>query len=421
MKKTGRRWLCGLLTAALLGGIPAYAEGAAPVQPQEAEQAVMDVWVQNSADRAFASSTMPEQAAQKIELYAARNEYEAAQILVRSSAALTGLTVQATDLAKADGTPLDASNITIYSEYSAPAGGVIGDVESTPDGSDLYTDALLPNAPLDVAENTTQPYWVRVYVPKGQAPGVYTGSLRVSAGERSEELPFSVKVYAVTIPDTDESSFKMINWFSTAGTDFGALESAVPNQYDVELFDENWWRVMESFARDLAIHRNNVIFMDAEALLMPESTLLGSDSRKPYVTGTDGKMAAGKYLFDWKNFDRMVDLFQNAGAMQYIYLAGNSKVIRGADDQMQLYVLEDGGNGKLVRVRSGSADRQPGGGGIPENDVPRPAQPHVRALPAASGQALCLRAGRAACQRAEYGLQLVLQHDPRGLPRGAQQ
>ena len=147
MKKTGRRWLCGLLTAALLGGIPAYAEGAAPVQPQEAEQAVMDVWVQNSADRAFASSTMPEQAAQKIELYAARNEYEAAQILVRSSAALTGLTVQATDLAKADGTPLDASNITIYSEYSAPAGGVIGDVESTPDGSDLYTDALLPNAP----------------------------------------------------------------------------------------------------------------------------------------------------------------------------------------------------------------------------------------------------------------------------------
>ena len=80
MKKTGRRWLCGLLTAALLGGIPAYAEGAAPVQPQEAEQAVMDVWVQNSADRAFASSTMPEQAAQKIELYAARNEYEAAQV-----------------------------------------------------------------------------------------------------------------------------------------------------------------------------------------------------------------------------------------------------------------------------------------------------------------------------------------------------
>lgn len=74
MKKTGRRWLCGLLTAALLGGIPAYAEGAAPAQPQEAEQAVMDVWVQNSADRAFASSTMPEQAAQKIELYAARSE-----------------------------------------------------------------------------------------------------------------------------------------------------------------------------------------------------------------------------------------------------------------------------------------------------------------------------------------------------------
>ena len=229
-----------------------------------------------------------------------------------------------------------------------------------------------------------------------------------------------MKVYAVTIPDTDESSFKMINWFSTAGTDFGALESAVPNQYDVELFDENWWRVMESFARDLAIHRNNVIFMDAEALLMPESTLLGSDSRKPYVTGTDGKMAAGKYLFDWKNFDRMVDLFQNAGAMQYIYLAGNSKVIRGADDQMQLYVLEDGGNGKLVRVLKPIYTDQAAQTVNPEAEeylktMFRALRSHyVRALPAASGQALCLRAGRAACQRAEYGLQLVLQHDPRG-------
>lgn len=352
MKKIAKRLLCGILAAVLVSGTvavtPAHAENA---QEEGAAQTAMDVWVQNSADRAFASSTMPDQATQKIELYAARNEYEAAQILVRSSEALHGLTVQATELAKEDGTKLASSNITIYSEYSAPAGGVIGDVESTPDGSDQYTDALLPNAPLDVADNTTQPYWVRVYVPKGQTPGVYTGSLTVSAGENTVEIPVSVKVYDVTIPDTNQSSFKMINWFSTAGTDFGALESAVPNQYDVDLFDENWWSVMESFARDLAIHRNNVIFMDAEALLMPESTMLPEgDTRTEFVTGTDHKMAAGRYLFDWSNFDRMVDLFLNAGAMQYIYLAGNSKVIRGADDQMQLYVLEDGGKGKLVRV-----------------------------------------------------------------------
>ena len=76
MKKIAKRLLCGILAAVLVSGTvavtPAHAENA---QEEGAAQTAMDVWVQNSADRAFASSTMPDQATQKIELYAARNEY----------------------------------------------------------------------------------------------------------------------------------------------------------------------------------------------------------------------------------------------------------------------------------------------------------------------------------------------------------
>lgn len=350
MKKIAKRLLCGILAAVLVSGTvavtPAHAENA---QEEGAAQTTMDVWVQNSADRAFASSQMPRQAEQEIKLYAAKNEYEAAQILVRSSEGLNNLSLQASILIGENGAEIAASNIVIYREYSAEA-KVGGDVEATPDGSDLYTDALLPNEPLNVQGNITQPYWVRVYVPKNQAAGVYTGSVTVTAQEGTFSVPVSVKVYDVTIPDTDEANFKMINWFSTAGTDFGVLESSISNQYDVEMYDENWWKVMESIARDLAIHRNNVIFMDAEALLMPESTMLPEgDTRTEYVTGTDRKMAAGRYLFDWSNFDRMMDLFLDAGAMQYLYLAGNSKVVKGVGDQMMVYVLEEQ-NGVMTRV-----------------------------------------------------------------------
>ena len=95
----------------------------------------------------------------------------------------------------------------------------------------------------------------------------------------------------------------MLNWFGSAGCDFGALESSVPSQYNVKMYDENWWRVMESFARDLAIHRNNVEFIDFQALLMPDSSV-DSD---------------GNYHFDWSKFDRLVDIFLDAGALQYIY------------------------------------------------------------------------------------------------------
>lgn len=350
-KKQKRRWLCGVLAAVLVG----TTVGAVPVRAdtgQNATDRTMAVWVQNSADRAFASAQMPAVAEQTIALYAARNEYEAAQILVRSEGGLHGLSLAASALSGPDGAEIAADNIAIFREYSAEA-KVPGDAEPTPDGSSLYTDALLPNTALDVAASVTQPYWVRVYVPKDQTPGEYTGAVTVTAQEGTFTVPVSVRVYDVTIPDTDEASFKMINWFSTAGVDYGVLESSVPNQYGVELLDENWWKVMESFARDLSQHRNNVIFMDAVALLLPESTLLPEDNaRAEFVTGEDGKMAAGRYLLDWNNFDRMVDLFRETGALQYIYLAGNSMVVRGSDSSAMMLYMMDEENGGMTRVKA---------------------------------------------------------------------
>jgi hypothetical protein len=215
-------------------------------------QTALDVWVQNSADRAFASSQMPETAQQYIALYSARNEYEAAQVLVRSTEGLHGLSLSVSDLTGEDGT-ISKSNIEIFSEYSSPA-SVSGDVEATPDGSDLYTDALIPVKPMDVAANVTQPYWVRVYVPKGQAAGIYSGTVTVTSQEGNFVLPLSVKVYDVTIPDTDEASFKVNNWFASVDSLSGYLQNSVLSQYDVELYDDNWWRVMENLPR-ICVHR----------------------------------------------------------------------------------------------------------------------------------------------------------------------
>ncbi len=348
MREKLKRLLCAGLVVAMTIGMFAAPVYAAPTEADTGTQPAMDVWVQNSADRAFASSQMPETAQKFISLYAARNEYEAAQILVRSEAELYDLSLAASDLRGEDGT-ISSSNIVMYSEYSAPA-SASGDVEPTPDGSNLYTDALLPVAPMDLEAHVTQPYWVRVYVPKGTEPGVYSGSVTVTANEGTFVVPVSVNVYDVTIPDTDESAFKMNNWFASVDSGFAWLQNSVLNQYNVELFDENWWKVMESFARDFAIHRNNVIYLDAQALVRQDSTMLTeaeAAERQQYVTGTDGKMAAGKYLFDWNKFDRMVDLFVNAGAMQYLYLPGTALVVSG--NNINIRVLEEQ-NGAMTSV-----------------------------------------------------------------------
>ena len=303
-----------------------------PLTSRAEGDTVYDVWIQNSADRAFDSSVMPDYPETQIRLYAARNEYEAAQVLVRGTTELTGLHLEAGALTGETG-EIGADHISVFREYSVSA-AVPGEVEPTPDGSDSYTDALLPNEVITQKAGVTQPYWVRIYVPEGQAPGLYEGTIKVIADQGEQRVSVSVLVYDVTIPSTDESEFKMLNWFGSAGCDFGALESSVPSQYNVKMYDENWWRVMESFARDLAIHRNNVEFIDFQALLMPDSSV-DSD---------------GNYHFDWSKFDRLVDIFLDAGALQYIYAPG-SYLTMESGKSMHLWVLKADPNGGLARVK----------------------------------------------------------------------
>lgn len=96
MKKKKMRAVCGLLAAVLVGSEVCRLAGPATVQAQEMNN--MDVWVMDSADRAFESSVKGENAETKVVLYAARNEYEAAQVLVRSSENLNGVYLEASDL-----------------------------------------------------------------------------------------------------------------------------------------------------------------------------------------------------------------------------------------------------------------------------------------------------------------------------------
>ena len=426
MKKKKMRAVCGLLAAVLVGSEVCRLAGPATVQAQEMNN--MDVWVMDSADRAFESSVKGENAETKVVLYAARNEYEAAQVLVRSSENLNGVYLEASDLVGENGEKIGACEISIFREYSHEA-KVPGEVEKTPDGSNRYTDALFHNEKVDVSADVTQPYWVRVHVPKGQTPGWYQGNISVKTEAGEEQIPLSVKVYDVTIPDTDEANYKMLNWFGSVGCDFGALESSIPSQYDVEIYDENWWKVIENFAKDLALHRNNVAFFDVQALLMPGSRKLSEEEQNTYammkevvdvtagdsmngrkinatyengeavnsekadvrvndaaenrsmdvsggnqrdISGGDieeeggrkavtlaleegsyhsdenGIMRAGDYLFDWNTFDRITDIFKNAGALQYFYAPG-SYLKRNDNDRMDLWVLEEV-DGKMTRV-----------------------------------------------------------------------
>ncbi len=139
--------------------------------------------------------------ARQIEISLAGNEKEGFQVAVLPVAgALRQVKVSVSELRSPNGAALDHRNVQC---------DVVGYVETKrrPPYSVSYVgwwpDPILDFlGPVDVADGDLQTFWVRLRAPKDQPPGVYRGTLTVSAqGVAPLELPLAVRVYGFALPD----------------------------------------------------------------------------------------------------------------------------------------------------------------------------------------------------------------------------
>ena len=137
-----------------------------------------------------------------VSVSAARNEKESFQIAVTPSGPdkLRGVSVSASDLRGRNASILSASNINcdvvgyvqtkVAPPYAVPYVG-------------WWPDPILNFlGPIDIASGDIQTFWIRVRVPKGQNPGLYKGSITISAaGSKPVKLGLNVRVRSFTMPD----------------------------------------------------------------------------------------------------------------------------------------------------------------------------------------------------------------------------
>ncbi len=128
----------------------------------------------------------------------ARNEVEAAQLVIRPARDLHGFAAVAADLTGPDGAILPAAAVEIlrvgYVPVTQPtdAAGAVGD----------WPDPLPPlDRPIDLPADRNQPLWVRVRAPRSAPAGRYRGTIRLTAEEFSADVPIEVEVYGFTLPD----------------------------------------------------------------------------------------------------------------------------------------------------------------------------------------------------------------------------
>jgi len=228
-----------------------------------------------------------------LELRAARNEYECAQIAIRSAKAIKGVRVELSPLKHAEGKgSIEGENLRWNFV------GFIPLKKNTPHADKLrlraapceVPDPLLDERTLDMVADRTQPVWLTIRVPKDAAPGTYGGTVAVVAGDERVTIPIELTVDPFALPD--ERHLLATNWFNTRN---------IAKSHRVEEWSEAFWAVLERYARNMAEHRQNVFYT-------------------PWTLIAVTRQANGKLSFDYARFDRYVELFLKAGVSDGIEL-----------------------------------------------------------------------------------------------------
>ena len=156
------------------------------------------LWWAPSGWKVSRSRPAPTDKGEAVLLRAARNEAEAAQIVLRPAAALKGLTAKAGALAGPGGAAIPPENVEVlrvrYLNITQPT-----DATGT---AAPWPDPLPPlKEPLDLEAGRNQPLWIRVKVPADAKPGAYTGKIVLAAEGWKAEAPLKVEVYGFALPD----------------------------------------------------------------------------------------------------------------------------------------------------------------------------------------------------------------------------
>jgi hypothetical protein len=261
----------------------------------------LEIFVVNPLEKVFEDMVPDSGGANEIlKLEAAANEYESAQFAIRSRLALRGISIGLGSLRNAatgafiPATELKARFVAFVPVTRNTTEARCGKHRDIPPSELLRQapfdcpDPLLESPTIDLGANKAQPVWITAHVPKGTAPGIYSGEIQVRTPSGEQGLPIELLVYPFEL--SDERHFYLTNWFEI---------SHIARAHKVELLSEEYWQILARYAEDLAEHHQNVIYT-------------------PWRLVHVYRESDGSLSFDYGDFDRFVQTFIDAGTAERI-------------------------------------------------------------------------------------------------------
>ena len=156
------------------------------------------LWWASSGWKISPDKSLPTAKGSAIIIRAARNEAEAAQLVVRPAYRLKGLSVRSLPLAGPGRAVIPPENIEVLKVR------YVNVTRQTDKRSvtGLWPDPLPPlKGPIDLEANKNQPFWVRVKVPRDVPAGAYFGKINLAAQNYTANVTLQVEVYDFDLPD----------------------------------------------------------------------------------------------------------------------------------------------------------------------------------------------------------------------------
>lgn len=187
------------------------------IQQQKAQ-----VWATSSTEKVLQNRTdlYPESVrAEKISVFAARGEYESAQVIITGGSSEETYEIAANDL-MGGGETFSKDNISLYHEKYAE---VAKNYENTSAPAGFYPDALVPyEAIVKRGENTVaaenQGIYITFHIPETQEAGTYTGSLSLKIGGEEKNVPVELTIYDFVVSkEVHSKSVFLTQWHYHSG------------------------------------------------------------------------------------------------------------------------------------------------------------------------------------------------------------
>ena len=185
-------------------------------------------------------------------LQAAGNEYESGQFGVCSTTDIANVALSVTPLVHEDGkSTIAADQIRLRPIRLIPI------ATNTPEAGKIVVrkapcdipDALMEDKTINLKKGQTKGIWVTVFVPDGTKPGRYAATISLTAGSVSARIPLEMNVFTFTLPS--ERHLWVTNWYS---------HSNIATWHKIPLWSEAFWPVLEKYFKNMAEHRQNVIY-----------------------------------------------------------------------------------------------------------------------------------------------------------------